>query len=115
MLSAVVFRAGLPIAAHAAGALGEGGRFVGGVGGGAADVGVQDRGEVRVREAAVQGGVAQGPVDWSVPAILARVTASAIFTFIRAVPAAAASISQVLAPSPMARNAASSALRALTS
>ena len=45
--------------------------------------------------------IAATPSAWStsaVPAILARVTASAIFTFIRAVPAAAASMSQARAP-----------------
>ena len=40
----------------------------------------------------------------------ARVTASAILTFMRLVPAAAASTSQVRAPSPMARNSASATL-----
>lgn len=50
----------------------------------------------------------------SVQAILAKVTASAIFTFILPVPAAAASTCQVLAPSPMVRNSASPAARALT-
>src|SRR5690606_851989 len=46
----------------------------------------------------------------SVPWRRASVTASAIFTFTRLVPAAAASTSQLRAPSPMARNSVSAAL-----
>ena len=46
----------------------------------------------------------------SAPCSRARVTAWAILTFMRVVPAAAASTSQVRAPSPMERNSASAAL-----
>ena len=85
--------------------LGSGTGFVGRMGGGAADVGVQDRGEVLVGEAAI--GRPRSPRAWSTwtcPAILASATASAIFTFHPGRAAAVASNSQVRAPSPMVRN-----------
>ncbi|NKX55355.1 hypothetical protein HGG74_12555 [Arthrobacter sp. E918] len=58
-------------------------------------------------------GFAHGPVHRLGAGDLRQVTFSAIFMFIRAAAAAAASTTQVAAPLPMARKAASAALRVL--
>jgi hypothetical protein len=68
-------------------------------------------GEIAGREATVGGRLAEGLVDSGGAADLGQRDGSAIFMFILAVPAAAASSSQACAPAPMARNCVSAALR----
>jgi hypothetical protein len=98
-----------------ASALGQGRGLIRGVHGGAANVGVQDRGQVRVRETAVKCRAAQGPVDLVVSGDLGQGDGLGPFrTFLRAVPAAAASSSQVLAPRRLASLGTKSALASYT-
>ena len=78
-------------------------------------LGLQDSGQVAVAEAAVGRRMPQGQPTRSAPCQRARVSASAIFTLLRAVPTAAAPTSQVRALSPRDKKAASSALLALGS